>query len=159
MKTCFKCNQLKPFSDFYKHPKMTDGLLGKCKSCTKKDTADRAAEKAKDPLWIESELERHRNKSRRYREGGLVRKLTAEETRLKNARQAERHPVKMKARQAVSNALRDGKLHRQPCRDCGSQKSHAHHDDYSKPLEVIWLCAKHHAEHHVELRRQQRAAA
>jgi hypothetical protein len=31
---------------------------------------------------------------------------------------------------------------------CGNAATHAHHDDYSKPLEVRWLCRAHHSEHH-----------
>ncbi len=41
----------------------------------------------------------------------------------------------------------------QPCERCGSPKVHGHHEDYSKPLEVMWLCTKHHGERHRELRR------
>ena len=37
MKTCFKCGACKPLVEFYKHPKMVDGHLGKCKCCTKAD--------------------------------------------------------------------------------------------------------------------------
>jgi hypothetical protein len=48
----------------------------------------------------------------------------------------------------VHKALKAGSLQRQPCEACGSQKSQAHHDDYSKPLDVRWLCSKHHSEHH-----------
>src|SRR4051812_39153823 len=43
-------------------------------------------------------------------------------------------------------ALRKGVLTRQPCEVCGSEKSQAHHEDYSKPLEVRWLCRPHHTE-------------
>lgn len=59
----------------------------------------------------------------------------------------ERNPEKRTAHNKVAYALRVGKLVRQPCEKCGStHRVHAHHDDYSKPLEVRWLCPKHHAE-------------
>lgn len=69
---------------------------------------------------------------------------------------ANENPEKRKASWAVNNAIRDGNLVRQPCevcgvsgkRDSGRSLVHAHHDDYSKPLEVRWLCDTHHNEHH-----------
>jgi hypothetical protein len=62
----------------------------------------------------------------------------------------ERNPEKHAAHVAVSNALRDGRLVKGPCErasegGCG-RRIEAHHDDYEKPLEVRWLCSKHHAE-------------
>jgi hypothetical protein len=63
-------------------------------------------------------------------------------------RQKERHPVQEAARAAVYNAVKRGSLVRLPCEVCGEPKSQGHHDDYSKPLSVRWLCRTHHDEHH-----------
>ncbi len=49
------------------------------------------------------------------------------------------------ARLAVSNALQDGKITKQPCH-CGSTDVEAHHEDYSNPLDIQWLCKDHHRE-------------
>lgn len=59
------------------------------------------------------------------------------------------NPTAYRAHTAVGNALRDGKLERMPCEVCGTgDKVHAHHKDYAKPLEVVWLCARcHHRLH------------
>lgn len=59
-------------------------------------------------------------------------------------RYALRNPEKVAARYEVFNALRTGNLVKSPCIDCGG-KAQAHHHDYSKPLEVEWLCASCHA--------------
>ena len=56
------------------------------------------------------------------------------------------HENKYTARLKVRNALRNGSLIKKPCEICGELKVEAHHDDYSKPLEVIWLCKRHHQE-------------
>ena len=62
-------------------------------------------------------------------------------------RYIEKNPLKVKARHAVAYAVSTGKLKRLPCIVC-KKKAHAHHEDYTKPLDVIWLCRKHHQEHH-----------
>ena len=48
----------------------------------------------------------------------------------------------------VEAAIAKGILARQPCEKCGAVKTRGHHDDYNKPLEIRWLCAKHHYEWH-----------
>jgi hypothetical protein len=55
-----------------------------------------------------------------------------------------------RARWQVRRALKTGRLVRSTCEVCGSQRVHAHHDDYSKPLDVRWLCPPHHQEHHAK---------
>mgnify|MGYP001611599223 CR=1 FL=1 len=49
---------------------------------------------------------------------------------------------------AVAKAIQDGVLVREPCEVCGNPKVDGHHDDYSKPLDVRWLCRSHHRLHH-----------
>jgi DNA-directed RNA polymerase subunit RPC12/RpoP len=53
------------------------------------------------------------------------------------------------ARAQVTSAIRAGRLVRQPCEVCGAVKVDAHHDDYSRPLDVRWLCRAHHRQHHI----------
>ena len=60
---------------------------------------------------------------------------------------------KVLARAKVQYALQRGLLVRLSCQICGQQKAQAHHEDYSRPLDVIWLCPQHHAQLHIELRR------
>ena len=56
--------------------------------------------------------------------------------------------LRCKAHMAVNSELRAGRMFKQPCEKCGL-KAEAHHDDYNKPLDVRWLCKRHHAEHHL----------
>jgi hypothetical protein len=72
----------------------------------------------------------------------------------KQKRERERKGVdrdKYLARSKVEMAIRSGRLVKQPCERCGeSEEVHAHHDDYSKPLDVMWLCPLHHRQRHKE---------
>ena len=65
MKVCFKCGIEKEISEFYIHEKMSDGHLGKCKSCTKVDTKLRASRLSYNLDWVESEKTRGREKYHR----------------------------------------------------------------------------------------------
>lgn len=55
----------------------------------------------------------------------------------------KKYPLKIKAHRKVFVAIRNGTLKRKSC-FCKNKYTQAHHEDYSKPLEVIWLCKKHH---------------
>lgn len=57
------------------------------------------------------------------------------------------NPEKKLAHDLVHRAIRDGVIAPCPCEVCGA-KAEAHHDDYSKPLDVRWLCRRHHAQFH-----------
>lgn len=56
---------------------------------------------------------------------------------------------KGRAAQKLRDAVRQGKIKRQPCEICQEPEAQGHHFDYSKPLEVRWLCPKHHREEHL----------
>jgi hypothetical protein len=58
---------------------------------------------------------------------------------------------------AVARALRAGTLTKLPCSVCGNTKSESHHEDYTKPLEVIWFCRQHHSTHHEQKRNENQA--
>ena len=59
------------------------------------------------------------------------------------------YPEKYRAHKIVAHAIKIGFLKRQSCETCGKPNAHGHHDDYSKPLKVKWLCPVHHAKLHV----------
>jgi hypothetical protein len=60
-------------------------------------------------------------------------------------------PARKRASSLVFEAVQRRKLVPQPCEVCGDTiETHAHHDDYAKPLEVRWLCRRCHKRHHAE---------
>jgi hypothetical protein len=63
------------------------------------------------------------------------------------------------ARWQVNRAVKAGRLLALPCEKCGEARAEAHHDDYTKPLDVRWLCKSHHIEAHAQLARAQAEAA
>jgi len=60
------------------------------------------------------------------------------------------YDAKQRARRMVSYAIIVGKLTKEPCRICGDLDTIAHHEDYSKPLKVWWLCRVCHETLHKE---------
>lgn len=60
-----------------------------------------------------------------------------------------KNPEKYKAHSIVRKSIRLGILNKLPCFICGNINSHAHHEDYNNPLDVMWLCPQHHKDIHV----------
>jgi hypothetical protein len=129
MKVCFKCKKTKTLNDFYKHKGMADGYLGKCKDCTKQDTRRHRFE---NESVREYDKKRYKIPERRAHVAMVSKKWRME------------NPEGYRAHTAIGNAIRDKKIIRMPCEVCGNKKTHAHHEDYSKPFEVKWLCPLHH---------------
>ena len=65
-----------------------------------------------------------------------------------NAKWIANNQEKRKAELEVGNAIKYGKLFKEPCFVCGASDVEAHHPDYSAPLSVVWLCVDHHKEVH-----------
>lgn len=83
------------------------------------------------------------------------RKQNPEKRKLVLDRYNKNYPEKRLARSRVADAIRYGKMKRLACVKCG-KKAQAHHPDYSKALDVVWLCPAHHAETHRYARLQAR---
>ncbi len=134
-KTCFKCGAEKPLTEFYKHKRMADGHLNKCKECTKHDVREHRRSEEYGPKV--RAYDRQRGCRRSYAHTKQYR---------------EKYPLKKQAHHAVNNAVRDGKMAKpSACEQCGSSFwVEGHHDDYAKPLEVRWLCALCHKRWHAE---------
>lgn len=148
-KCCRRCLVEKPVLDF--HPVVKKGTLhSRCKPCRNIDAAEsflrnhavylaRARERNKTPERREAEKRRNSTP-----EGKLRRQATYQ-------RQYAVHPERRKARIAVTSAIGCGRLHPGPCMVCG-EKAEAHHPDYSRPLDIVWLCKSHHVEVHAMAR-------
>ena len=65
-----------------------------------------------------------------------------------------KNPEAYTAHHVLNKAVKSGKIKKMPCSVCGSTvRIHGHHSDYKKPLNVIWLCPKHHKQLHQKLKR------
>jgi hypothetical protein len=135
MKTCFKCGERQPLSEFYKHAQMADGHLNKCKTCTKSD------------VW--HHRRDHADSVRAYDRRRAKDPLRIADGSRRTAEWRKKYPERWAAHIAVNNAVRDGRLVKQPCQKCGDKKVEGHHPDYGRPLHVVWLCPVHHREIHL----------
>lgn len=128
MKICRVCEIEKDTSEYYSGH-------AQCKSCVCKKVRHRRA-------ITDSVREYDRQRANQPHRLLLQAKITK--------RTRERNPEAYKARTAVSNAVRDKRLVKPSiCSNCNQEKRLAgHHEDYSKPLDVIWLCYQCHARHH-----------
>lgn len=136
-KQCFKCLTIKPLDEFYAHSAMADGHVNKCKECNKKDVLEHRLKN----------IEKIRSYDKERSKLPARKKLAAEV----NAAWRKADKRRIKCHNAVSKAIKSGALVRQPCCKCSSLKSLAHHEDYDKPLDVVWLCQPCHKQRHKEI--------
>ena len=149
MKTCRQCGLVKTLNDFYVHAQMADGYLNKCKDCVKLRVLENLKNKA--DYYKEYDKKRamlpHRVKARedyqKTKNGKIAIKKAHESYKKK-------FPMKYASHVIFNNAIRDGKIKKEfLCSECGSDNQiQGHHDDYTKPLNVRWLCVKCHTQWH-----------
>ena len=146
LKRCQSCERMIPISEFYKHPKSADGLLHRCKECHK--TAMLKNRYDKIEYYRQYDRDRgslpHRIEARR-----MYKKTDAGKQAHNKAvkKWVEDNKLRRAAMSILNTAITRGKVKRLPCFLCG-EKAHAHHPDYDRPLDVIWLCPMHHRQTH-----------
>ncbi len=137
-KTCKICLVEKPLDEFYllflKTKTQTAKHEGRCKECRRIE-GRLHKRKTYDPIAARKQQIKRRDSGRMA---------------ISFARSVLKYPEKNKARYTLHNAIATGKIIRQPCEVCGKKESQGHHEDYSKPLEVKWLCRRHHADVHLK---------
>jgi len=67
-----------------------------------------------------------------------------QQKKTRQQRWRERNPKATWAHSATRSPVYRGLIERQPCEECGAEKTDAHHPDYDRPLSVRWLCRKCH---------------
>lgn len=121
---------------FYCHKGMKDGRLNFCKKCVRLRVKDHR----KNNIEKVRAYDRRRAEEPKRR---LASALYLKWYRISN-------PQRYKSQTALNNAVRDGRVKKsESCVRCGGKKNiEGHHQDYSKPLDVVWLCSVCHKDLH-----------
>jgi len=132
-KTCRECGRNLPLDQFNKQRRSKDGLQPLCRECCSEYNRKRYAVNSEK---IKEDVKRYRAENPNNELG----------TRIKAC---EKNPNQKNAYRAVDAAIRAGVLIKpETCSGCGCNNSdhriEAHHYDYTKPMDVIWLCTPCH---------------
>ena len=136
-KKCPQCEKTKSADDFYRNDKMTSGFLSKCKSCVCSNVRKHRLQNIEKARQYDSE--RAKTDKRIASSIEQTKKWRGQDSR------------RAKCHSAVARAVKSGRLSRLPCSVCGNAKSIAHHEDYDRPLDVVWYCQEHHKARHAKI--------
>lgn len=160
MKKCFKCGIEKELSEFYKHPRMADGTVNKCKDCNKKDVIDNRFDKLEYYREYDRNRDNAQERNEKQSERVRIRYASDPEYRSKILESKSLwdkvNSHKKCAHAAVNNAIRDGRMTKPTsCEHCGTseKKIQGHHWSYLPEywLDVVWLCTSCHGKEHKRL--------
>ena len=133
MRTCNVCKELKPLEMFFKDKNRAEGRTYRCKDC------ERLQRREQRKNNIETFIRKDRNYYINNKE----------KIRLARIAWYKKNKHKQSAHEKVKRALLNGTLIRpSKCEQCENTKLVAHHEDYSKPLDVNWLCQTCHMRLH-----------
>lgn len=145
MKTCKKCNASKPLSDFYAND-------SSCKECRKRLARENRAKKA--DYYREYDKQRYKSDPRVKARHERYRATEQGQKAVNKAKDKwlSLNPVKRAAHVILGNAVKNGIIKKPGfCEQCGGTgRIHGHHCDYSKPLDVMWLCPACHKAWHLK---------
>lgn len=134
-KQCFKCKQELSVNEFYKNKGLSDGYLGKCKTCAKKDSSLREKKMRQNPEWVEEEKKRGREKYYRLGYKGLYKPSPKRKKEILR-KYLQKYPEKALATRFTGIFL-----------DKKNKDTHFHHWSYNEKdwLDIIELHYKDHA--------------
>ena len=143
MKTCPKCKTDKESLSFHKSRSRKDGLKCWCKDCCRKYQQSKAGKEASRRY---NQTKAGKKTKQRADQKHYQTEAGKETSRKSDCKQRQLHPERIKARKAIYNAIRLGRLIRPDhCEMCFIVcRPEGHHEDYSKQLEVDWLCTECH---------------
>ena len=154
LKTCSKCSEEQPLSAFYRDSRKADGHRYQCKRCVGRYERSPERREAMRTLAATPEHKAYRKAYNATPEQkARVKRCGASPEGKARRRKYDlnRDPVKTRARQALAYAVRVGNITRpNDCSVCGDIcEPQGHHEDYSKPLTVDWLCRLCHTAVHI----------
>lgn len=151
-KRCNKCKRIKLLSEFYyRKEKAPFSICIKCENRRRGYYQLKYPEKERERQrdWRAKNLEKYQKHKREYFQ---KRKKSLSPDKWRSMRRKAYYNQPLEARKAhdkINNSIRAGRFKRPPtCSKCNSKRPEAHHEDYSKPLDVLWLCRACHMRHH-----------
>jgi hypothetical protein len=131
-KKCPKCKKNLPICEYSKRSNRKSGIASRCKKCLK----------------ISDRMYRQVNRIRIAKYAKKYRQINKDRILEYNKKHKPVTRLHSKAHWAVRSSLIRGLIRKEPCKYCGDLGTEAHHSDYSKPLDILWVCKKHHRRIH-----------